>query len=151
VRRAALLALALLVLAGLAGCGGGSTSPKQQADKRAAQIQSRIEAAGYRVGGLEPDIQLTPAPEKALRIQVDFASPHSFTLTVLVYRTAAQARRFERIYQRECAAIPQCRKQGNVRRSKLIGTVVYSATSDDGRTPLSQARFDKIVRIAEGS
>jgi hypothetical protein len=103
------------------------------------------------VGGLEPDIQLTPAPEKALRVQVDFASPHSFTLTVLVYRTAAQARRFERIYQQQCAAFPQCRKQGNVRRSRIVGNVVYSATSDDGRTPLSQAQFDKIVRIAEGS
>src|SRR5262245_20380992 len=150
-QRAALLALAILSIAGLAGCGGsngstggsGTTTTAVDPEDLAGQIESRLRDAGYTVGGLTPGLHLTPKPVKGFRVQADYASAHSYTVTVLVFRTAAQARRFERIYEEQCAQVPDCKKLGDARRGKVVDNVVYSALSDDGKTALDEKRFAK--------
>ena len=148
--------LACLVLAGATACGEKHTPlelAKEAAQKQADQIQNRLEKAGYTVGGLAQAENLTPAPERASTVRVDYTSPRSFTLTVLVYRTPELAQRFERSYEKQCNSIPQCKAllRSGARLGRVVGPVVYSALVDRGTKPLSKARFDRIVSIAEGT
>jgi hypothetical protein len=154
VRRAAPAALAILLAAGLVGCGA-KTTPQERAqkalDRQAKGIESRLAKAGYTVGGLSPGAQLDPAPVQALTTRVDFTSPKSFTLTVLVFRAASQAALLETRTEEQCAGVPACKAHRAARRAKVVGNVLYSGLSDDGATPLARSRFDRVVAIAEGS
>jgi hypothetical protein len=148
--------LACLLLAGATACGEKQTpleKAKAAAQKQADQIQKRLEKAGYTVGGLAQASTLTPPPERALTTKVDFASPNSFTLTTLVFRTPALAQKFERSYEKQCTTIPQCKAllRGGGRLGRVVGPVVYSALVDRGTKPVAKGKFDRIVSIAEGT
>jgi hypothetical protein len=152
VRRVAPAAIAILLAAGLAGCGT-KTTPQERAQKaleqQAKEIGSRLEQAGYTVGGLSPGARLDPAPAHSLTTRVDFISPKSFMLTVLVFRTAAQAALLEKGTEEQCAAVPACKATRAARRAKVVGNVLYSGLADDGTTPLARSRVERVVGIAE--
>jgi hypothetical protein len=148
--------LACLVLAGATACGKKQTpleQAKEAAQKRGDQIKTRLEKAGYTVGGLAQAENLTPAPERAYTVRVDFTTPRSFTLTVLVFRSPALARRFERSYEQQCRSIPQCKAllSGGARLGRVVGPVVYSGLVDSGTAALAKDRLDRLVSIAEGA
>jgi hypothetical protein len=152
VRRAAAAALALLVVAGAAGCGGKTVrTPQQQAQDQAAKIQSRLKKAGYTIEGLSPTLVLSPQPVEGFRVQADFTSPHSYTVTVLVYATPAQAQLFAKRYTQECQSYPPCKALGDAQQLKVVDNVVYSAQSDNGRSPLPKDEFAALVAAGEGS
>jgi hypothetical protein len=144
--------LACLVLGGATACGENrrrSEQAQEAAQKQGDQIQKRLERR-YTVGGLAQVENLTPAPEQAYTVKVDFASPRSFTLTVLVFRSPAPhggssgAR----------AAVPHHPAvQAAARRGlgRVVGPVVYSGLIDSAAGKLAQDRFDRIVSIAEGT
>jgi hypothetical protein len=153
VRLLAGVALACLVLAGTTACGGGAKQTpleraQHAAQKQGDQIKKRLEQAGFNVGGFAGANKLTPEPQRVWQVKVDFTSPKSFTLTILVFATVRQARRWERSYERQCAQIPACKAQGGARVGRVEGNVVYSAQSDDFKTPVSKERLDQIVAIA---
>src|SRR5262249_55032683 len=110
------------------------------------------EQAGYTVGGLAQAESLTPRPERAYTVKVDYTSPRSFTLTVLVYRSPGLAHRFERSYEKQCRGIAQCKALlvGGARIGRGVGPVVYGGRVDSGAKSLAKDRFDRIVSIAEG-
>ena len=148
--------LACLLLPGATACGEKQTPlelAKEAAQKQGDQIKKRLEKAGYTVGGLAQAESLTPAPERAYTVRVDYTSPRSFTLTALVFRSPALARRFERSYEQQCRSIPQCKTllAGGSRLGRVVGPVVYSALIDTGTKPLAKDRFDRVVSIAEGA
>jgi hypothetical protein len=150
------VALGCVVLAGATACGEKHTPlelANEAAQKKGDQIEKRLEKAGYTVGGLAQAENLTPPPERAYTVRVDYTSPRSFTLTALVYRTPRLAQRFERSYERQCRSIPQCKAllAGGARLGRVVGPVVYSALVDNGTKPLGKERFDRIVSIAEGT
>jgi hypothetical protein len=154
VRVVATLALACLVLAGATACGSKSETPLERAQKAAQkqgdEIKSRLEKGGFTVGGLAAAPNLTPAPQRAWRVEIDFTTPQSFTLTILVFRTDAQAKIWAASYAAQCKVIPQCKALGDAQRTKVVGNVVFAAESDDGKTAVSPSRMDEIIGIATG-
>jgi hypothetical protein len=154
VRAVASLALACLVLAGTTACGSKKETPLQQAEKAAQkqgdQIKKNLEKGGFTVGGLAAAPNLTPEPQRAWRVEVDFTTPQSFALTILVFRTDAQAQTWAKSYQAQCDAIKQCKALGDAQRLRVVDNVVYLAESDDGKTPVSPSRMNEIIGIATG-
>ncbi len=154
-RALATVGLACLVLAGATACGGGKQTPLEQAQKAAQkqgdEMKKQLEKAGFVVGGLAAAPNLTPEPERAWRVEVDFTTPHSFTLTILVFRTAAQAKLWAKSYAAQCAAIPQCKALGDSQHVRVVDNVAFTALSDDGKTPVSEKRLDEVIGIANGT
>jgi hypothetical protein len=154
VRVVATLALACLVLVGATACGSKKETPLEQAQKAAQkqgdEIKKQLETAGFTVGGLAAAPNLTPKPQRAWRVEVDFTTPQSFTLTILVFRTDEQAQTWSKSYTAQCNAIAQCKALGDAQHMRVVGNVVYLAEADDGKTAVSPSRMNEIIAIATG-
>ena len=159
---AALLALATT------GCGGAKKAASPGAEKGAASsaiaaaIKSRLSAAGYAVNTQSVQGRSTgsavvgfaqmplvprgaPSPTQAFYIQVDFTSPHSFMLEVLVFGSPAAAALAARDTLVACRASPfpaGCAHE----RQRVVRSVLYSASVD----PPVVRDFGSVVALASG-
>jgi hypothetical protein len=160
-RRQLCVAIAgLMLVIGLTACGSTATTPQGNGDaasQLATTIKTRLTAAGYRP---TPPSQLIgsatnpPIPEQAFTIAIDPTSPESFTVTVLIFHSAADAKLFAKHNAAACKALAACRKAQKANygqgRQRNIGSVIYGATSDSGTSVVPISDFDKIVALAQG-
>ena len=164
-RRSLPILLASLAL-GATACGGSNkaapTAPTRTTasvpQKLAASIEARLTAAGYKVtpppvaAGSAP--APPPRPVRTFQVRVDFTSPRSFSLYVVVFASPADATLTVERAAAKCDASAQCRayqrQDRQIYRQKVLGAVVYSATSDDGHSIVPVSRFDRLVAIASG-
>lgn len=73
----------------------------------ARHVRSRLVAAGYQQGGRVTDIRLRPKPAATFAVRdVDFASTHTFSVAVYVFRSGAAASRFTAAAKRRLTADP---------------------------------------------
>ncbi len=158
----ALSFLCAFVVLAATGCGGSkkpapaATTTASVSQQLAAAIKTRLAAAGYTVtrppnpSGSAP----SPRPVRTFRIRVDYTSPGSFSLYVVVFASPADAAITVKRAAAACNASARCRayqrQQQRTYRQKVLGAVVYSATSDDGHSIVPTARFDRLVAIASG-
>jgi hypothetical protein len=88
---------ALLVL-GLTACGSATkkaSKPVAVSDPSIVAMRARLSAAGYTVRNAIAIASLRPRPEQAFSLdEVDFTSPHTFSVAVYVFPSAAAARGF---------------------------------------------------------
>jgi hypothetical protein len=134
----------------------------------AAAIQSRLTTAGYTTRSLPMVISsvgpsgvgvhvaspnLSPRGQLSFRVEVDFASRHSFNLIVSVYSSAAAAALHLTHVVMDCAAL-HChlseQPYQNAEKRQVIGRVLYDAVSDDGTSPVPAPEFAKLVALASG-
>jgi hypothetical protein len=100
-------------------------------------------AARFAQGPLVP--RGAPSPRQAFSIQVDFTSPHSFMLEVLVFASHAAAALAARDTLIACRASPfpaGCAQE----RQRVIGPVFYQAYTD--RSVVRD--FKSVVALASG-
>jgi hypothetical protein len=164
----------LFLVVGAAACGSGtgnggttstvstvSTAPLigngDAASRLATTIKNRLGAAGYTAE--QPSTLIgssadPPVPEQAFTVEIEPKSPESFTVTVLVFHSANDAKLFVKHDAAECKLIASCRKTEKANygqgRQQTIGAVIYNATSDSGTSVVPTTTFQKIIALAQG-
>jgi hypothetical protein len=153
----------LFVVIGLTACSSSSTTATQQgngdsASQLATAIKARLTTAGYKPappGQLIGSATNPPIPEQAFTIEIDPKSPESFTVTVLVFHSTADAKLFAKHNAAACKALPACKKAQKANygqgRQRTIGSVIYGATSDSGTSVVPVGDFQKIIGLAQGT
>jgi hypothetical protein len=176
---AAIVGCVLLLVA--TACGGASKNVSAVArpagtdwQKTAAAIESRLRGAGYSIytqdvhgrasaaaaaGAFLTAVQAplvppgAPNPRQAFSIQVDWTSPHNFSVQVLLFRSAAEAARAARAIAAEsAAACRRFRPQAGAgclagRAQQVRGAIVYGAYTVGRR---ARRDFENVVALAEG-
>jgi hypothetical protein len=126
-----LLAVCLLVGAGLVACGGtrpALPSPQSHVTGRFAAVQARLRAAGYTV---KDDVTFggpLPAARTAFSVHdVEFASPHAFSVAVYGFGSRPAASRFAGAAYAVLASVASVpsHQLTNDRRVQVAGALVY--------------------------
>ena len=164
-RRHVCVAIAgLFLVTGVAACGSGNSgSPASSAGNGdaasvlATTIKARLTAAGYTPTAptaLIGSPSNPPIPEQAFTIAIDPKSPETFTVTVLVFHSAKDAKLFLKHNAAACKALAACRKAQKANygqgRERNIGSVIYGATSVSGTSVVPVSSFQKIIALAQG-
>jgi hypothetical protein len=155
-------------------CGGASSQqPTTSWQAIAAAVKSRLTAAGYTfyvqhvpaptaAGGAPagvplPSVQMplvppgAPNPSDAFWVQVDWTSPQTFRLQVLVFRSPAEADGAAGVIAAESAAA--CKRSAararctSAYQQRLSGPVVYTAYTEGQKQKLD---FTHLVALASG-
>jgi hypothetical protein len=163
-RRHCCVAIAgLFLLTGLTACGGNGGTPQPEgngdaATQLATTIKARLSAAGYKPvppHALIGSLTNPPIPEQAFTVEIDPKSPESFTVTVLVFHSTADAKLFTKHNNAACKALAACRKAQKANygqgRQRNIGSVIYGATSDSGTSVVPVKSFQRIIALAQGT
>jgi hypothetical protein len=157
-RQGALAALVCLAIVGLTGCGGGkkpATTVRQNGSATVASaIKSRLTAAGYTIEPLSLSGRVSPKPTDSFKVEVDFSSPRSFTLAVVVFRSPGAAALFEQKAATQCNKIVSCKRLRSEERAhtrqRVVGAAAYSAYTDYPTATLPVRDFEKAVALASG-
>jgi hypothetical protein len=136
-RAACALAIGLLVVVEVTACGRAkpdATSVPNHATSPVAALQTRLRAGGYTV---KDDVTFggpLPAAEGAFSVRdVDYASPHSFSVAVYAFGSRAAASRFVNAVYATLASVANGRALMNERLVRIVGAHVYLAfTEMDG-------------------
>ncbi|HEY3921920.1 MAG TPA: hypothetical protein VGL76_07375 [Gaiellaceae bacterium] len=108
--RPALFASSAASLALFAGACGTSSRPvakKPAAGAATAErrLRSRLVAAGYQADGEVGNVALEPVPSAAFALRdVDFTSPHTFSVAIYSFHSHRLASRFDAVAKRRLAA-----------------------------------------------
>ena len=133
------LIFGVLLVVGLTACGSATKKePKTAATNPAiAAMRARLAAAGYTVRNTVAITGLRPRPEEAFSLaEVDFTSPHTFSVAVYAFLSAARARRFGAAVAAKLAPLArEYPKSFAVEHAlKVVGAHVYFAFTESDPT-----------------
>jgi len=156
----------LLVVLLASGCGGANqslpklpTTPSSPSGPLVARLKARLRSAGYasepvtefRVAGHVAPVTLIFGfgAETDFQTEVDFTSPHGFTLIVVVFDSAAHAAS-SKVAKGGCSFGSRAQRRACARASRVrvVGRVLYSARTYNGAGTINGRGFDKVVSIA---
>src|SRR6202035_4551783 len=103
--------------------------------------------SGGRVVAASPAM-LGVGVQQAFYVQVDFATPYSFTFSVVVFRSAADAAQYARKSAAACRKAASCIRDGYQQQGRVIGRVDYSGDVKRGTSAVGD--FEKIAALASG-
>ena len=164
--------VALVVVVIVAGCGGTAKPrppAKTPASIAASAIEARLVEAGYPVVHSPSAAVIGGTPSKprgelaAFETEVDFTSPDSFKLQVVIFGAHADVERwFHGVRTAFVRGLTRCRLVASCRLRllrdgvpklpvyRIVGPAFYSASTDNPAAKLPMKRFLTLVALASG-